>query len=488
METVKELLKENKLNDALALLLKYIKKKPKDTEIIFHLGKVYFYLNDYSNAKKFFQKILNIKQKQPNDNLFLWSKYFMAHILKLNEPQKAIDILISIKQLNPKDINEEINFLLYEIIKLIQNYNFCANYKKAIELYKKYSKYVLNKDKFLSNKFLNEYEISTKQTVLKSKPRNMLVILSNICNIKCIMCGQRHEEKAVLNNKFINFIKKNSQYLEKIIWQGGEPFLFKNFKDLLMYFSNNKHLKQIVITNFLLLNENILEFIIKNKIFVIASIDGATKQTYEKIRRGASFNKIVSNLKTYNRLSKKYNVTEKLLQINFVVMKENYNEIIKIIEFAHKYNISKVAFIKCVHYEEKKDFSKEELFYIKNTLLPAAYEKARKNGIDIDNQIDSLFEQILPVKLNKNKKIKKNKNLYCHLSWQELIVSYENIIKTDVLCLMHEKYEPKNINSLNAIWNSKMMISLRKHIVAGNLNGCNSTCMYIDKKYLKPAF
>ena len=55
-------------------------------------------------------------------------------------------------------------------------------------------------------------------------------------------------------------------------------------------------LKQIVITNFLLLDEKIMKFIIKNKINLVISVDGATKDTYEQIRKGASFDKIISNL------------------------------------------------------------------------------------------------------------------------------------------------------------------------------------------------
>lgn len=483
MEQVKYLLSNNKFNEALSLLLEYVKKNPHDIDVVFHLGKVYFYLKEYSKSLIYFQQILSAKNV--DNNLLLWSKYFIANILKFKDIQKALDMLISIREINSQDIDKEINFLIYDLVKDIQQYNFKGQYNKTIDLYNKYFSYVSKDDKFLFNKFLNEYEIASKQTVLKSKPRNMLIILSNICNINCIMCGQRHEEKTKIDTKFISFIKDNLEYLEKIIWQGGEPFLFPQFKDLLLFFSRNKRLKQIVITNFLLLNEEIIEFVIKNKIFLIASIDGANKKTYEKIRQGASFDKIIDNLNIYNRLLKRFNINEKLMQINFVVMKENYKEMVDIVEFAHKYGISNVAFIKCVHYDDNNELklNKEDILLIKDVLLPCAYDKAQFYNINIDNQINSLFE---PNLLNKENRLIKNKtDLFCHLPWKELIISYENIIKSDVLCLTNGKYIKTEVDDIMGLWNSKILLDVRRNIINNNLKYCNSSCKFISEDYLK---
>jgi len=489
MEKVKALLSNNNFSEALLLLLEYVKKNPDDIDVIFHLGKVYFYLKEYSKSFDCFHRILNTKNI--DNNLLLWSKYFIANIIKFKEPQKALDLLISIREINSNDINKEINLLIYEILKDVQQFNFQGQYDRTIELYNKYFSYVSKDDKFLFNKFLNEYEIASKQTILKSKPRSMLVILSNVCNINCIMCGQRHEKRTIMGNKFINLIKENVMFLEKIIWQGGEPFLYPNFEDLLIFFSKNKKLKQIVITNFLLLDEKIMEFIIKNKINLVISVDGAKKDTYEQIRKGASFDKIISNLNSYNEILKKHNIEKGTLQINFVVMKENYKEIAEIIEFAHKYNIEKITFIKCFHYIEDKgkNLSIENLQEIKNILLPLAYKKAREYSIIIDNQLDSIFDSLQDISNQvQNKAVNNNDILYCHLPWQEITISYENIIKANCLCLKEDYYNKENINSLMDLWNSKIFVNLRKNIIDNNLKNCSSNCMFIDKSYLKPNF
>ena len=58
----------------------------------------------------------------------------------------------------------------------------------------------------------------------------------------------------VWNNK--RNVSPNIKYLENITWKGGEVFLYKKFLNLLKIASDN-HVKQTIITNGLLLNEEI---------------------------------------------------------------------------------------------------------------------------------------------------------------------------------------------------------------------------------------
>ena len=56
------------------------------------------------------------------------------------------------------------------------------------------------------------------------------------------------------------------------------------------------------------IKENELEALVKNNIGkVVLSLDGATKETYDKIRVGADFNKVIENVKKFKKLREKYN-------------------------------------------------------------------------------------------------------------------------------------------------------------------------------------
>ena len=92
------------------------------------------------------------------------------------------------------------------------------------------------KNEYLREKniLLNEYEIGTNQIILKSKPRNLTVTLTNKCNLKCRMCYVWNH-KYEINNKVIKNIISLFPYIETIVWIGGEVFLYKNIDKKFFY-------------------------------------------------------------------------------------------------------------------------------------------------------------------------------------------------------------------------------------------------------------
>ena len=61
-------------------------------------------------------------------------------------------------------------------------------------------------------------------------------------------------------------------------------------------------MKQSLISNFQLADEEMIELIVKNNIELTISIDGVEKNTYETIRRGAKFDRLESNLELLKTL------------------------------------------------------------------------------------------------------------------------------------------------------------------------------------------
>ena len=60
-------------------------------------------------------------------------------------------------------------------------------------------------------------EIANKKTILNSKPRNLMVVLSNKCNIACIMC-LTSRSKWELPKERLDEIILMFPYLERIMW------------------------------------------------------------------------------------------------------------------------------------------------------------------------------------------------------------------------------------------------------------------------------
>ena len=133
---------------------------------------------------------------------------------------------------------------------------------KIIEILERYRK--ASKKPRAGNIFLNEKEILEKKVVLESKPRFLTVQLTTKCNLKCPMCVV-YKNHFIIDDKVFVFIKETMPYYERIVWQGGEVFLYDKF-DELMEFAAINGVKQSILTNGLLLNDKKIELLSKYNI------------------------------------------------------------------------------------------------------------------------------------------------------------------------------------------------------------------------------
>ena len=211
---------------------------------------------------------------------------------------------------------------------------------KIIEILERYNKG--SKKPRAGNIFLNEKEILEKKTVLESKPIQLIVELTTKCNLRCIMCDVHFQNRSI-NDNILNFIKLNIPFLERIKWQGGEVFLYDKFKEL-MELCSRYDVKQVIQTNGLLINKNILDLLVSKNIHLSFSIDSLNKKLYESIRCGARFEdllKVVDLVHNYKKNIKNFCYT-----VIMVVMSNNYKEIENMVNFAIEKGFQSVTFQK----------------------------------------------------------------------------------------------------------------------------------------------
>jgi len=122
-----------------------------------------------------------------------------------------------------------------------------------------------------------------------------------------------------------------------VIVEGGEPLLRQDLFELLGLM-RQKELEVHLITNGLLLNLWMITALKRLDVKVMISIDGATPSTYEAIREGASFDRVVRSARDCAQV-------ESLEALNFTILKSNYAEIPGIFELATSIGVGKVTFI-----------------------------------------------------------------------------------------------------------------------------------------------
>ena len=116
------------------------------------------------------------------------------------------------------------------------------------------------------------------------------------------------------------------------------------------------------------------------------SIDAATRETYEKVRRGGNFDVLRKNMEFASKLRKDGNLS--YFRINFVVQSENYKEMIDFVEGGVELGVDEVFFSKVLNWgtytsEEFKEISmmEEDGNTPKKELQRILYDPRMKNPI-----------------------------------------------------------------------------------------------------------
>ena len=157
------------------------------------------------------------------------------------------------------------------------------------------------------------------------------------CNLSCRHCrgmaeGELSTERA--RSLIDEMVKLRPGW---VIVEGGEPLLREDLFELLDLM-RQKQLETHLITNGILLTPRMLTTLKSLGVKVMISIDGATAATYEAIRGGASFEKVVEQARNCAK--------EGLLEaLNFTVMKTNYAEIPGIFEMAKSIGVKQITII-----------------------------------------------------------------------------------------------------------------------------------------------
>lgn len=149
--------------------------------------------------------------------------------------------------------------------------------------------------------------------------------ITSKCNRKCKYCFKFNREDLPLENNLLILNKLINYKVDKIVWSGGEPFLYDNLKELLRI-SHEHNILNYVNTNATKLNINN----IKDKLLyvdkIIISLDFVDDKLNEANGIGSYYYKHVKEvIKEIKKINKDVKV-----QINTVLFKNNINLIDKL--------------------------------------------------------------------------------------------------------------------------------------------------------------
>ena len=189
------------------------------------------------------------------------------------------------------------------------------------------------KSKF-ENFVLAKNEEKEHKINLESKPYNIVIEPTNVCNLQCPLCstgiGAKTRTKGVLDlenfKKMINQIKDSCLELSLQNW--GEATLVENLPDMIKYAADNKIFTRLS-TNFSISYKGgYIEKLAKSGLGrIVIDLDGTTQESYEKYRKNGNLETVLKNTKELMKIKKENNLKFPIIQTRMLVMKQNEHQI-----------------------------------------------------------------------------------------------------------------------------------------------------------------
>lgn len=340
------------------------------------------------------------------------------------------------------------------------------------------------------------------------------------CNLRCRHCfHDAYNDKYNSNNDLsteqaMNLIDELFEMdILRVILTGGEIFLRNDIFEILKKLKS-KNIQVLIFTNATLITKEIaenLKSILDPRIdcFQI-SLDGACKETHEKIRGKNTFDRTVQGIN---------NLVEKGLPIfiNYTVMKDNVLEVAQMCELAEALKVKKIFFGDFVPHSKEQEYLLPDIDILFKSMAEVIQLENSKNEAYFRMPFFSFFNLInhktakkyILKYINHKEQNNADKNCMCHNHETITLDSNGNIYlcpdaaENDLCCLGNVKNESlidiwskRHQNPLFQKRNSSLMVCKAcKYFAKGCTGGCvvsaykkyadilapDSKCTYVHK-------
>ena len=224
-------------------------------------------------------------------------------------------------------------------------------------------------------RYCNEHQCSyiKSNAVLQARPdriQHLRLAIDDSCNLRCPSCRKHmifHKDGSAYNlgirlaDRINEWLYHYPHPIQVHIGSDGDPFASHVYRHFMEQTPERDNIKYSILTNALMLKEFSAKvpYVIRNLKELGVSIDGATKETYEKLRLGGRWEKINENLKHIAELKDRHGFR---FIMHYVVQKQNYHEMEDIVMLGEKYKADRVWFSRIQDWNTWGNFSEHNIF------------------------------------------------------------------------------------------------------------------------------
>ncbi len=183
---------------------------------------------------------------------------------------------------------------------------------------------------FLWNSAAGRYLVRMSGGRIPRYPVFLEIEVTTRCNLKCLICEHTYWKEPSRDMSLEQFRSIVDQF-RPLCWIGltgiGESFINPAFLKMLEYVKRRKVFVELYDTFYFIDRRTASKLIDLKVDKMFVSLDAATKETYERIRCGSDFERVIGNIRTLLELKKERGARYPELAFHFIANRLNYREI-----------------------------------------------------------------------------------------------------------------------------------------------------------------
>ena len=324
-----------------------------------------------------------------------------------------------------------------------------------------------------------------KTKLILPKPTQVKLNVNLECNSLCKQCNFWKYKKNKKNNLLTQDYKKIILKLKKwlgnyiLVFTGGEPTLREDLPELINY-ASNLGILTILSTNLIVKKEFLLKIINSGLDIIDVSLDGINSKTHDYIRgKKGAFNKVIENIKFIKRKNPYLKI-----RISTIILKNNLNELEKLIKWVKKENLQSNNFQGLYVIKKNSKIQDKLDFHNKSHLWPDNLKEVnktieniifmKKKGYNISNSIKHLNLMKIYFENPKNLRFIKHK---CGIN-QRLLIAPNGDIK--ICNLLTKTLGNLLTDNIKLLWKNKYKEIIKK------TKKCKKPCILFNCNFEEP--
>lgn len=363
----------------------------------------------------------------------------------------------------------EISLSFSELNNFFKMKNQVVDISSFSEIAEKYSFLKLSSSNSEKRRFFDNYQIESRVPVTNS-PENAEIHFTHGCNLKCNLkckhCFQGSSPRDFSSNQidssyWKNIFKELEFYnVYNIVISGGEPLFYPEFNSLFKEIVNYR-LRLNILTNGVLINDDIVDYLSLPNVSLTISMDGHNSETHDFLRGKGSFKRLIAAIEKLKKCDAN-------LTLSYTIHHKNYNFIEDFIQFSIKLGIKSVGFL---------------------TIDPIGRALENKYLLFNSIQINSITENVNNLKIKYKDKIEieytdpmalnagdtKSDIISCSAGTNRIAIDSKGFVYPCVMAFGEEQFKLGNLNqdNLQNLWVSNDTFKLfRGFINISNLPDC----------------